>query len=411
MPRSRMKSLLIAVVYVSCSMAAPGATTICLIKDNKKSAVVFTTDDGLLTSVKYYVNEWKKDTLRGTCAIIPGQLRNASAWAPWIALVAEGYLDLGNHSMNHPAGGIVNETWAQLEPEVNGAKDAIEANVPGYKVVTFLCPEGAYNDLAIQKIMERHAANRVIDNGYNSFNPTVAQIYRCKRQQISSTTTVATMNGWIDQAIASGQWLIEAYHGCDNEGYEPPPCISLAQHYAYVATKRSQIWNGTFNEVIKYIKERQTGSVKTVTSSAASIVLQLSDTLDNLIYNFPLTLKTEVNAAWLKVTVQQGGISLEKQPVAEAGISFVYYNAIPDNGDITLTNSSGTPVVRRAASGGRDVVFQPELSLYTVGGRSVRAAGFTAASGVHSSSRSRGLAPGIYIVKNGSAQSRFAVIP
>lgn len=404
-------TLISIAVYVSCAIAAPGSTVICNVKDNKKSAVVFTTDDGLLTSVKYYVAEWKKDTLRGTCAIIPGELgNNASQWAPWKTLVAEGYLDLGNHSMTHPAGGLVNLTLSQLEPEVNGAKDAIEANVPGYKVITFLCPEGAYNDLVIQKIMERHAANRVIDNGYNTFNPTVAQIYRLKRQQILSATTVATMNGWIDQAISTGQWVIEAYHGCDNEGYEPPPCNLLAQHYVYVASKRSQIWNPTFNEIIKYIKERQSATVKNASAGSTSIVLQLSDTLDNQIYNYPLTVKTEVNSGWTRVTVQQGSATSEKLPVTESGITYVYYDAIPDNGDITLTSSSGTYTARCVSRIYPNISAVPPMSFYTITGRRLTMDDGTAgpagrAVHVHS------LAPGVYIVKNGSARAGFAVIP
>jgi beta-galactosidase len=404
-------SILLATIMIAAELiAAPGSTTICLVKDNKKSAVVFTTDDGLLKSVKIYVAEWKKLNLRGTCAIIAGSV-SASEWGEWKKLVDEGYLDLGNHSLNHP--NLTTQTWAQLETEVNGAKDAIEKNMPGYKVVTFLCPEGAYNDLVITKVMERHAANRVVDRGYNSFNPTVAQLYRLKRQQILGATTVDEMNGWVNQAISQGQWLIEAYHGCDAEGWEPPPCNLLLQHYGFVATKLDQIWNGTFNQVIKYIKERQASTVKVVSTSATEIALQLTDTLDNAAYNFPLTLKTEVNSTWSNVSVRQGtGTSpVQVTPVLETGSNYVYYNVVPDGGAITLSSNA----VANALPG---VSPNVEKALLTNSNNGLATRIF-ALNGRELSHRTQmewrcnnaGMKSGIYLVVEGANRPRFVLIP
>jgi peptidoglycan/xylan/chitin deacetylase (PgdA/CDA1 family) len=400
--------LMATILIVAELMAAPGSTTICLVKDNKKSAVVFTTDDGLLKSVKIYVAEWKKLNLRGTCAIIAGSV-STSEWGEWKKLVDEGYLDLGNHSMNHP--NLTTQTWAQLETEVNGAKDVIEKNMPGYKVVTFLCPEGAYNDLVISKAMERHGANRVVDRGYNSFNPTVAQIYRLKRQQILGATTVDEMNSWVNQAISQGQWLIEAYHGCDAEGWEPPPCALLLQHYGFVATKLDQIWNGTFNQVIKYIKERQASTLKVVSASAIEIVLQLTDTLDNTAYNFPLTLKTEVNSAWSNVYLRQGAATSQVTPVLETGIKYAYFNVIPDGGAITLSanvvanvNPGTSPGISRDlnAAGNDDIVTR----VFTLGGKEIGAV-----PNREWRRNNAGMNSGIYVVVGGANRVRCVFIP
>jgi beta-galactosidase len=391
-------ALIVLVSLVSFGLAAPGSAQVCQIKDNKKSAVVFTTDDGLMKSVKFYISEWKKDSLRGTCALISGQVSGAAEWAEWKKLIDEGYLDIGNHSRTHPTGGLPTLSLAQLEPDVNGSKTDLETNLPGYHVVTFLCPEGAYNDQVINKIMERHAANRVVDRGYNSFNPTQSQIYRLKRQQILGATTVAEMNGWIETAISGGQWLIEAYHGCDNEGWEPPPCANLATHYAYVATRRSQIWNGTFNEVIKYIRERQSSTLRTVSSSATAIVLQLTDTLDNLDFDFPLTLKTEVPSDWQRVFVAQGSSKWEVQPAVETNVKYAYFNVAPDKGDITLTNNSGTGARPVCAAGPHGTAGASNTDgIYTVTGKRIsidpgvlyQAGRRPAASGFHA---------GVYIV-------------
>jgi oligosaccharide reducing-end xylanase len=399
-------ALVVIVSLVSFGLAAPGSAQICQIKDNKKSAVVFTTDDGLLNSVKFYVSEWKKDSLRGTCAIISGSVGGAAQWAEWKKLIDEGYLDVGNHSMTHPVGGLPTLSLAALEPDVNGSKTQIETNLPGYHVVTFLCPEGAYNDQVINKIMEHHAANRVVDRGYNSFNPTQSQIYRLKRQQILGATTVAEMNGWIETAISGGQWLIEAYHGCDNEGWEPPSCANLATHYAYVATRRSLLWNGTFNEVIKYIRERQSSTLRTVSSSATAIVLQLTDTLDNLDFDFPLTLKTEVPSDWQKVYVAQGSSKWEVPPVVETNVKYAYFNVVPDKGDITLTNNSGTGVRPVYAAGPQGTKGTSNTDgIYTLTGKRMSAD----PAGLHPVGRGpavSGFLAGIYIVVQGTGKPR-----
>ncbi len=331
----RKRAFVFLFFILSCEliMARAGDTTVCETRGNKGAAVTFTTDDGLLKSVRYYVSIWKELGLRGTCALAAG---NPGDWRDWIELMETGCLDIGNHSMGHPRGGLVKCSWQELEGEVNGAQETLDENLGGFKTVCFLCPEGAYNDQVVKKIEERHIANRVVDRGYNSFDPTRHEIYRLKRQQILAATPLEEMNGWIDKAISDGTWLIEAYHGCGDEGWQPPPCERLKQHYQYVASRLDDIWCGTFQEVITYIKERNAAQVKVLARQEARMIISLEDSLDDSVYSTPLTLKTQVFSSWQKVKIVQDGESQTVKAVSEDGKPYIYYDAAPHKGKITL---------------------------------------------------------------------------
>jgi peptidoglycan/xylan/chitin deacetylase (PgdA/CDA1 family) len=344
-------ALILAAAFLSAA-AAPGTTTLCTVKDNKKAAVVFTTDDGFYNSIQFYLPLWKYYNLRGTVALVTGWVAGEGiaitdtpnmgvyhgSWSQWTGIVDTGYLDIGSHTQSHPDLTTCNAT--QLEFEINGSKQRIETNIPGYKALCMLCPSGAYNDAVIKKVQEQYYACRVIDHGYNSFSPTVSEIFRLKRQQILAATQVSEPNGWIDNAIATGTWVIEAFHGANGEGWEPPPGTLFSAHWAYVDSKASVLWSGTFSEVVKYVKERMAATVTLVSSDTAKISLQLSDTLPNGIFNYPLTLKTQVPASWTAVKVTQNGKNTIVIPKTESGTQYAYYDAVPDSGPIDLKGAT-----------------------------------------------------------------------
>ncbi len=372
----RLKSVLSAGILVflaasDLSFAAPGATTACTVKDNKTAAVVFTTDDGFYNSIQQYLPLWQYYNLRGTVALVTGWVAGEGiaitdtpnmgvyhgSWSEWAALVDGEYLDIGNHTQSHPD--LTQCNAAQLEFEINGAKQRIDLNIPQYHTICLLCPSGAYNNTVINKAMEQHYACRVIDNGYNSFSPTTNDIYRLKRQQILSNTAVSAAKQWVDAAINTGTWIIEAFHGVNGEGWEPPPLSFFNAHWAYIDSQSSIMWCGKFNDVVKYIKERMAARITLISSDASKISLTLSDTLNNAIFNYPLTLKTQVQASWSAVRVTQNGKNSIIIPKNESGNYFVYYDAIPDSGQIDLVPitlgtfvniASGKPVTASSVS-------------------------------------------------------------
>jgi LEA14-like dessication related protein len=54
------------------------------------------------------------------------------------------------------------------------------------------------------------------------------------------------------------------------------------------------------------------------------------------IYNVPLTIRSTVPASWVQVVVQQGNATQTITPVIEGNDRVIYYNAVPNGGDIVL---------------------------------------------------------------------------
>ena len=62
-------------------------------------------------------------------------------------------------------------------------------------------------------------------------------------------------------------------------------------------------------------------------------------------YNFPLTVRSTVPASWMEVEFQQGSSDEELTPVTEGSEKVVYYNAIPNGGDVVLTDNNPVPIL------------------------------------------------------------------
>jgi hypothetical protein len=247
----------------------------------------------------------------------------------------------------------------------------------------------------------------VVDRGYNSFAPTRQEIFRLKRQQILANSTAAQMNGWVDEAVRQGRWLIEAFHGCDGEGWEPPPCAELASHYAYVAARLPVLWVATFSEIIYYIRERMAATVRVLEAGDARIRLELSDSLDNTVYRIPLTLRTEVGAGWTDAAVVQDNRPLPAGLVSADGRMYAQYEALPDAGTIEIrrvpvTRIKGARNVRRPA--GLDAPV--EVAVHDVRGK--RVITLNRLRYLATPKARLGLAAGVYFLESAPEPGRFA---
>src|SRR5690606_33864837 len=108
----------------------------------------------------------------------------------------------------------------------------------------------------------------------------------------TTKTPLPMMKSWIDTtAVNDNVWLVLVIHGVDGIGWEALTSESLEEYFQYMKTKDKDLWIATFADATKYMRERMNAIVKT-TESKNKIVVTLSHSLDNTIYNLPLTLKT-----------------------------------------------------------------------------------------------------------------------
>jgi len=110
-------------------------------------------------------------------------------------------------------------------------------------------------------------------------------------------------------------------------------------------TNRSRFWVQTFGNVVRYIRERNAVSISDVTNAPYSITVHINQTLDDSIYNYPITVRRPLPAGWPEALVTQNGLPLDGQIVTVNSTACVMFDAVPNAGDVLLTETAAQPVL------------------------------------------------------------------
>lgn len=145
-------------------------------------------------------------------------------------------------------------------------------------------------------------------------------------------TELGSYERGITTLLDNGAWTVECLH-CF--GYNAQ---AIWSSYTSTISKleylsKAGVWTGSYTEVTQYIKEYQTAIVDTTEYTESRITLTLTDGMDDIMFNFPLTIKVDIPDSWTNITATQAGNELEF--FIEGG--FAYVDAVPDCGDIVLT--------------------------------------------------------------------------
>lgn len=324
-----------------------GETSVTKWKDNKASAYTITYDDGILNSVLKFEELNKKYGLKASLALINDWVNrqyndmgsSTGTWQQWKEILDRGYFDVASHTYTHRD--LTKLTRQEINKEfVDSVSEIYEKT--GHMPEAMATPYGASNDIVKAEAGKYFVVSRGLGGTGNLSDTTKYQ--NLSSTLADSTTTVGQLNTWLDNGIAKGNWLVFAAHGCDGEGWSSPNLNLFDNHYAYLKTRMDSVWNDTLANVGKYLKERENATVSVLPSDGTQILITLTDTLDDAVYNFPLTLKTRVPDSWTSVQVSQGRRSLVLSPVTEGTVKFIYYDAIPDGGQILITEKkAGQP--------------------------------------------------------------------
>jgi peptidoglycan/xylan/chitin deacetylase (PgdA/CDA1 family) len=164
-------------------------------KDSDRARVAVTFDDG------YISQAWAADVLRelgfpATFFLAPrfldGVRSPAKYWEGWghlgwdaaAALIEDGF-EIGAHSTTHPD--LRTCVGAQLEQEVLGAKQILEARLPA-EITTFSYPHGRYDDSVKNAV--QHAGYRLACTSRYGLNRASGQPYLVRRTEVCGTDTL-----------------------------------------------------------------------------------------------------------------------------------------------------------------------------------------------------------------------------
>jgi peptidoglycan/xylan/chitin deacetylase (PgdA/CDA1 family) len=250
--------------------------------------------------------------------------------------------EIANHTVSHPYMPVLDK--ANISYEIEKCSRDIEEHLGIKRVLSIECPYGIDDKRVLSYVYPKFPFVR---NGLtDSF---IKEILRGDPQEPVSKekeyvqwqrgpvtkTSLDEMKKWIDETVEKNVWLVLVIHGVEGLGWEAIPKERLKKYFDFIISKENRLWIATFQDAYKYIQERMNTKVVTKINSK-EITINLSNKLDNKIYNLPLTLKTAIPDSWKDIKITQGQKKLNIETIAEAGKSYVKYNAIPNSANINI---------------------------------------------------------------------------
>jgi peptidoglycan/xylan/chitin deacetylase (PgdA/CDA1 family) len=304
--------------------------------NNKKGVVSLTFDDGLPSHLSLIIPTLNSYGMRGTFYVVTDTATADNAWNGWRAAAAQGH-EIGSHALSHPS--LPTLTASQLQNELQQSKSIIEAQIPSQKCLSFAYPFGDVNDTVKAAAAKYYIAARGITYDINYPN---YDFYNLRARGDDPGSTLSAMIDATDMAEDWGEWLALYLHSMNGDGYGDWDMGIFTSYLDFLKTRDIEI--ETLVNTVKYIKERGVANLSLVSSSASQIILNLTDNLDNSVYNMPLTLRSVVPSGWNNVNIVQGSRVSTAVSVLESGQRVVYYHGIPDGGQIALTSAGGLQI-------------------------------------------------------------------
>jgi oligosaccharide reducing-end xylanase len=263
----------------------------------------------------------------------------------WTALqaAANNGHEIASHTLTHPHLGQL--TDEQQTTEIKNSQDTISAYITGQKCITLAYPYCETGTISITK--QYYIAARMCSGYIESRTPS--DFYRissivCGTQGSSMLTSQHLINKLSTTASSKG-WLVLLFHGIDDDGgWSPVANSDLRGTLNYLDTTRTKYWVSTFGNVVRYIKERNNVSVTQSSIDDSSITFQVTDTLDNSIYDYPITIRRQLPDGWPSAIVSQNSLTISSQIVDSISKKYVMFDVVPDEGDILISKSTSTSV-------------------------------------------------------------------
>jgi len=218
--------------------------------------VSFTFDDGLssaitnaapvlaahgLTGTNYIITDCVGMTTTPNDCAADGDVSYMS-WEQIAQLNGMGW-EIASHTASHPRLSTDGLDATQLTAELLNSQNALKSH--GYTASDLAFPYGDYdNNVLAQTAKYYESARGFADLGYNTWPYNNSLVVN---QQVQAGVSVATVQGYIDQAIASNQWLVLTFHEIR------PTASADPEDYQYS--------NADLDAIAAYVQAKQTANL------------------------------------------------------------------------------------------------------------------------------------------------------
>ncbi|MFZ1519671.1 MAG: polysaccharide deacetylase family protein [Ignavibacteriaceae bacterium] len=356
--------------------------------DDRKGAFSLTFDDGLLTHTENAAPILNQYGFKGTFYVIPPYLSETlpgiwryGTWPDFQLLANQGH-EIGSHTMRHYD--LTSLQWGSIDDdstllyELYQSKIFIEQKVPSEKCISLNYPYTLHNpfvDSAASLFYENartlgQVANdsSLSENEWYGLKAKVVEFDLPRNSVDDDLEELFTFLEWTQNSISNHQWGMIIIHdvipfsdldSLINDIYEPVTNEWLTSLCDFLWTRSStkDVWVETVGNITRYIKERDAASYQIISSSNQLIEINVTDDLNDEIYDYPLSAYVKIPDSWNYVRSEQNGIVDTLITTLSDSGKLVLVNVIPDNGVLKLSLVTSTDVEN-------EIIFLSEFKLY-----------------------------------------------
>jgi chitin deacetylase len=320
----------------------------------QKAAVSLTFDDGTLDQYLVAYPELSRRGLEATFFVITDAIergfwedfdvqRRLFGWDQAREMATAGH-EIASHGKSHLE---LLEGDASMSDELLISRDRIEEEIPDYRCVSFAWPFWRSSDSSRAAARQHYLAARiggVTPSRFSELNGGVAvktppDFLRIDSLGILGSDPLSLWEPTAALGYESGGWLVVNLHGIDDPGIDRDalgwsalPLDEFRSLLDYLEEK--SLWIAPFGTVARYIRERDTASLRLLDVRADSLALALTDGLQDDLFDAPLSIRLWLPSEWRELEVRQGDRAVWSRR-GPAGVLF--FDAVPDRGTIVVT--------------------------------------------------------------------------
>ncbi len=319
-----------------------------------KAAISYTFDDNCPNQISKVLPMFNQFGYRMTFYTVIN-------WSPnWTALqgaAAMGH-EVGSHTLSHPSLNTVSVT--QQISELKTSHDNINAKIPGNQCITIAYPNCVTSiDTIVSKYYISARGCQGFIEGKTPGNFLNVSSLICGN--VGAVNTSQDFSQQLESAVNKNGWCVFLIHAIDDDnGYSPLPSATLkaSLHYIKSATV-NKFWVSTFSNVSRYIKERNAASVKEIAKDDTSFTIQVTDTLVDSIFNFPLSIRRPLPKTWPSANVVQNGNAKDASIIKIDTMVYLMFDVVPNGGSIVLSESNISVIPIADTIHGIDTIKDP----------------------------------------------------
>jgi peptidoglycan/xylan/chitin deacetylase (PgdA/CDA1 family) len=354
--------------------------------DDRKSAFTFSFDDGFITQYTNVKPILDSFGFRGTFFVISGSMTDDlpgiwryGSWKQFRELSLEGH-EIGSHTVRHYdlttlATGDTS-TDSTLLFELYQSKKMIEQKISNQKCISIAYPFFAYNTKVKNKTALYYEGGRggggvptgssLTDAGFYSIGAKEEQFNTPRKSTEDDLDELQNFESYEDSSIVYGKWGMLVAHEVYPFAQITDSLLSAAWYpmstewltslceWLKQKSDSNEIWVETMGNVTRYMKERDHIQFNVTAETDTQIQIYATDSLSDLIYNYPLTVDITVPAGWEGAFVIQGSRTDSTNTIIDGGIAYVRTKIIPDGGIIILNKRTKTTGVTELNSAPRN---------------------------------------------------------